>query len=86
MEKGFSGDKPEDCLLPHAVSSHHNPHLLDWNYLRTFYYVASAESFTKAANYLHIAQSSLSRTIQNLEARLGETLFVRTPKKHEREN
>ena len=81
MEKGFSGDKPEDCLLPHAVSSHHNPHLLDWNYLRTFYYVASAESFTKAANYLHIAQSSLSRTIQNLEARLGETLFVRTPKK-----
>ena len=81
MEKRSLLDKLEASLLPHTLSSHHNPHLLDWNYLRTFYYVAKAESFTKATNYLHVAQSSLSRTIQNLEARLGETLFVRTPKK-----
>ena len=81
MEKEFLEDKPEDSLLPHTLSSHHNPHLLDWNYLRTFYYVARAGSFTKATTYLHVAQSSLSRTIQNLEARLGEKLFVRSPRK-----
>ena len=81
MEKRFSRDEPEASLLPHTLSYHHNPHLLDWNYLRTFYYVARAESFTKASEYLHLAQSSLSRTIQNLEGRLGEKLFVRTPKK-----
>jgi DNA-binding transcriptional LysR family regulator len=81
MEKRFSRDEPEASLLRHTSSPHHNPHLLDWNYLRTFYYVARAESFTKASEYLHLAQSSLSRTIQNLEARLGEKLFVRTPKK-----
>ena len=81
MEKRFSGDEQETSLLPHTLSSHHNPHLLDWNYLRTFYYVANAQSFTKATTYLHVAQSSLSRTMQKLEARLGEKLFVRTPKK-----
>jgi DNA-binding transcriptional LysR family regulator len=81
MAKKFSGKEQEASLLLHPPYSHHNPHLLDWNYLKTFYYVARAESFTKATNYLHVAQSSLSRTIQNLEARLGEKLFIRTSKK-----
>lgn len=25
MDKRFSGNKPEDCLLPHILTSHHNP-------------------------------------------------------------
>lgn len=42
--------------------------------------VAAAQhgSFRRAAEILHVRQSTLSRTIQHLEARLGVTLFVRS--------
>jgi DNA-binding transcriptional LysR family regulator len=50
---------------------------IDWDKLRTFYYVAKAGGFTQASSYLNLAQSTISRTIQNLEAELGFPIFVR---------
>lgn len=41
--------------------------------------VADQKSITKAAKELHIAQPSLTQTIQRIEHELGCPLFVRTP-------
>lgn len=45
------------------------------------YFVAAAEvgKVSKAANYLHISQSSVTSAIQELEHRLGVELFIRSP-------
>lgn len=53
---------------------------IDWDKLRTFYFVAKLGSFSRAAAYFHLSQSSLSRTIQSLEDRLECQLFFRTSK------
>lgn len=45
--------------------------------LQTFIAVAHTRSFSKAAQRLRIAQSSLSKRVQRLETDLGVTLFVR---------
>ncbi|MDQ0228650.1 LysR family transcriptional regulator [Metabacillus niabensis] len=48
--------------------------------LRQLYYfmeVAEREHVSEAAQYLHVAQSAISRQIANLEAELGVTLFER---------
>ena len=45
--------------------------------LRYFLAVAQQESITKAAEYLFIAQPSLSRRMQKLESELNRLLFVR---------
>lgn len=45
--------------------------------LRVFLAVAEAESFSRAAEVLHRAQSVVSYTIANLEAQLGCALFER---------
>lgn len=50
---------------------------IDWDKLRTFYFVARAGGFTQASPYLNLAQSTLSRTIQNLETELGFPVFIR---------
>ena len=52
----------------------------DWNKFRTFYHVAKAGSFTKAAENLHICQPSLSRSIMGLEASLKMKVLTRGPK------
>lgn len=50
---------------------------LNWNYLRYFEEVAKQEHFTRAADNLHITQSALSKSIDNLESDLGIPLFER---------
>ncbi len=50
---------------------------MQWDRLRTFYYVAQAGSFTKAGEQLNISQSAISRQIIDLEYRLKVKLFRR---------
>lgn len=49
--------------------------------LQYFQKVAKLESISKAANELHIAQPSLSKTISRLEEQLGAKLFDRNGKR-----
>ncbi len=49
--------------------------------LRYFLTVAKEQSFTKAAEQLHITQPTLSRQMAAFEEELGTTLFVRNGKK-----
>jgi DNA-binding transcriptional LysR family regulator len=51
--------------------------MIDFRRLRYFLAVASARSFTKAAEDLHMAQPPLSKRIQELEAEIGAPLFHR---------
>ena len=50
----------------------------DLNQLTWFQAVAQERSFTKAAAKLGVAQSTLSHTIKQLEARMGIRLLTRT--------
>jgi DNA-binding transcriptional LysR family regulator len=50
---------------------------LDSRSLRAFLAVAETLSFRQAAETLHVSQPPLSRTIKELEVRLGAKLFVR---------
>lgn len=49
--------------------------------LRYFLAVAQEQNITKAAEYLYIAQPSLSKQIQNLEKEIGRPLFIRGSRK-----
>jgi LysR family transcriptional regulator, nitrogen assimilation regulatory protein len=51
---------------------------MDARSLRYFVQISDSRSFSKAANFLHIGQPALSRSIQQLEQELGCQLFVRT--------
>lgn len=48
--------------------------------LEYFLAIVKYNSFTKASNFLHISQPSLTATIKKLEADLGYDLFTRTTK------
>ena len=50
----------------------------NYDYYRVFYRVVECGSMTEAAKELFLAQSTISRTVQNLENDLGSTLFERT--------
>lgn len=54
--------------------------LLDWNDLRIFVAIANAGSFLGAARELQINQSTVSRRVEMLEARLNRRLFTRLSK------
>ena len=49
--------------------------------LRYFLTVAKEQSFTKAAEQLHITQPTLSRQMAAFEEELGVILFIRSGKK-----
>lgn len=49
--------------------------------LRYFLAVAQEQSITRAAEYLYIAQPSLTRQMQNLEREIGRPLFIRGSRK-----
>lgn len=53
---------------------------MEWDKLKTFYYIAQVGNFSKAAERLEINQSSLSRQIIGLEKMLGSKVFFRTSK------
>ncbi|WP_024873456.1 LysR family transcriptional regulator [Tolumonas lignilytica] len=53
----------------------------NYNDLYAFMLVANEGSFTKAANKLGVAQSGISRTVRDLEVRLGVQLLTRTTRK-----
>jgi DNA-binding transcriptional LysR family regulator len=55
--------------------------MLDLQQLRYFVAVAETENVGQAAALLQISQSPLSRQLQQLEARLGLTLFMREKKR-----
>lgn len=48
---------------------------MNWQYLRYFEVVAREEHLTRAAEKLHMTQSALSKSIDNLEKELGFPLF-----------
>ncbi|MEU6425510.1 LysR substrate-binding domain-containing protein [Microbispora sp. NPDC046973] len=52
--------------------------MMDLNALKQFLVVARLEHLSRAADELHIAQPSLSRTIARLEGELGTPLFDRS--------
>jgi DNA-binding transcriptional LysR family regulator len=51
--------------------------MLDWDKLRVFHNVATAQSFTRAGEVLNLSQSAISRQISSLEESLNVTLFTR---------
>lgn len=51
--------------------------LVELKQLRFFTHVAEFSSFSKAANYLDISPSILSRQVRKLEVDLGKTLLIR---------
>lgn len=51
---------------------------MEFRVLNYFLAIAREESFTKAANMLHVTQPTLSRQIADLEKELGVKLFVRS--------
>ncbi len=51
---------------------------ISYDYYKVFYKVAECESITEASRQLFLVQSTVSRTIQNLEQELGCTLMTRS--------
>lgn len=49
-------------------------------YYRTFYYVATQQNMTRAAELMQLTPPTVTKTIQTLEKQLGCTLFIRTSK------
>ncbi len=55
--------------------------MLETSQLQTLVAVAKAQSFSQAANDLHVTQSAISQSIKNLENKVGVKLFKRSGKK-----
>ncbi|QTD41841.1 LysR family transcriptional regulator [Sporosarcina sp. Te-1] len=53
---------------------------MDFEKIETFLMIAEKRNFTKAAEALHIAQSTITARINGLEQQVGQQLFIRTNK------
>ncbi|MCG3088935.1 LysR family transcriptional regulator [Sporosarcina cyprini] len=53
---------------------------MDFEQVQTFIAIADKKNFTKAAESLHLAQSTITARIKGLEQKVGQQLFVRTNK------
>ena len=53
--------------------------MLDIRQLRYFVAIVEQGSFSRAANFLHVAQPALSLHVRNMEADMGTPLLVRVP-------
>src|ERR1700726_4528124 len=51
--------------------------MMDWDKLRIFHTVATAQSFTRAGEILNLSQSAISRQVGALEEHLQVALFHR---------
>lgn len=73
--------RPEPAESPPGpeVARPAGPKLDDWNLLRSFIAVHETGTLTEAARRLGSTQPSVGRHLRELEAALGETLFVRLP-------
>ena len=61
-----------------AICIVQKPMDITYDYYRSFYYVATCRSFTKAAELLLSNQPNVTRVINNLERQLGCRLFLRS--------
>ncbi|WP_197496309.1 LysR family transcriptional regulator [Gallibacterium salpingitidis] len=52
--------------------------MMELRVLRYFLAVAREENITKAASYLYVSQTTMSRQLKDLEEELGQKLFVRS--------
>ncbi|NGQ94777.1 LysR family transcriptional regulator [Brevibacillus sp. SYP-B805] len=50
---------------------------MDFEQLRAFYTLAQTKNFTKAAEMLHLVQSTVTMRIKQLEEKVGKPLFIR---------
>jgi DNA-binding transcriptional LysR family regulator len=62
-----------------TVEDSPGPKLNDWNLLRSFVAIYETGTLTEAARRLGTTQPSVGRHLRELEAEVGETLFVRLP-------
>jgi Transcriptional regulator len=67
--------------MKHSSAAIKEDNIMDLLQLKYFQVVARLENVTRAAEELHIAQPSLSKTIARLEEDLGLPLFERTGKR-----
>ncbi|HHV29034.1 LysR family transcriptional regulator [Acetivibrio mesophilus] len=50
---------------------------INFELYKIFYHTAKAQSFSAAADILHVSQSAVSQSIKSLEEKLGSQLFLR---------
>lgn len=64
---------------PISLEGPPGPQLGDWNLLRSFLAIYETGTLTEAARRMGTTQPSMGRHLRELEALIGETLFVRLP-------
>ena len=83
-QEAFRIFEESDSLHPYSYLEYAEPikggHM-NIQQLRYFTAVAQLQNISRAADFLHVSQSALSKQIANLESELGVTLFDRKGKK-----